>query len=149
MVIVTFYFIIPLMWCRRQSIASSWNLSINVSWSSSTSWALQGYRSNSCWEIPSLPLDDCVIIGNILVFPSTQTCSCFVLYLEILAIQLMLCSTMEYCYLLCQECHGKFTTLKNSWYKWYLLTSPFFLGSSCWFQPGYQQVSGAVWILPC
>ena len=70
----------------------------------------------------------CVIIGNILAFPSTQTCSCFVLYLEILATQLMLCSTLEYCYLLCQECHGKFTTLKNSWYKWYLLTSPFFFG---------------------
>ena len=29
-----------------------------------------------------------------------------------------------------------------------LLTSPFFLGSSCWFQLGYQQVSGVVWILP-
>ena len=62
----------------------------------------------------------CVIIGNILAFPSIQTCSCFVLYLEILVIQLMLCSTLEYCYLLCQECHGKFTTIKNSWYKWYL-----------------------------
>ena len=78
------------------------------------------------------PLIICVIIGNILAFPSTQTCSCFVLYLEILAIQLMLCSTLECCYLLCQECHGKFTTLKNSWYKWYLLTSPFFSWSPCY-----------------
>ena len=57
---------------------------------------------------------NCVIIDHFIAFRSTQTCSCFVLYLEILAIQLMLCSTLEYCYLLCQECHGKFTTLKNS-----------------------------------
>ena len=29
-----------------------------------------------------------------------------------------------------------------------LFTITILLGSSCWFQPGYQQVSGAVWILP-
>ena len=33
-----------------------------------------------------------------------KTCSCFVLYLEFLAIQLMLCSTAEYYHLWCQEC---------------------------------------------
>ena len=66
-------------------------------------------------------------LSSTTLFHSLQhkTCSCFMLYLEFLAIQLMLCSTLEYCYLLCQECHGKFSTLKNSWYKWYLLTSPF------------------------
>ena len=55
---ITFRSILPFAWCRRWAIISSWNLSINVSWSSSTFWALQGYRSNSCWEIPSLPLDE-------------------------------------------------------------------------------------------
>ena len=46
-----------LTWCQRQSITSSWNLSTNVSWSSSTSWALPSYISNSWWEIPSSPLN--------------------------------------------------------------------------------------------
>ena len=30
----------------------------NLSWSSSTFWALPGYQLNSWWEIPSLPLKD-------------------------------------------------------------------------------------------
>ena len=55
---ITFSFIIPLTWCRRRLITSSGNLSTNVSWSSSTFWALPGYQSNSWWEIQSLPLDD-------------------------------------------------------------------------------------------
>ena len=55
---ITFRFIIPLTWCHRRSITSSWNLSTNVSWSSSTFWALPGYQSNLWWEIPSLPLND-------------------------------------------------------------------------------------------
>ena len=62
MVPITFRFIIPLTWCRRWLITSSWNLSTNVSWSSSTLWALPGYQLNSWWEIPSLPLMICVII---------------------------------------------------------------------------------------
>ena len=39
-----------------------------------------------------------------------KTCSCFVLYLEFLAIQLMLCSTAEYYHLLWQECHEDYST---------------------------------------
>ena len=58
MVSITFCFIIPLAWCHHQSITSSWNLSTNVSWSSSTFWGLPGYQLNSWWEIPSLPLCD-------------------------------------------------------------------------------------------
>ena len=57
MVPITFRFIIPLNWCRRWLITSSWNLSTNVSWSSSTSRALPRYISNSWWEIPSSPLN--------------------------------------------------------------------------------------------
>ena len=38
MVPITFRFIISLTWCRRRSITSLRNLSINVSWSSSTFW---------------------------------------------------------------------------------------------------------------
>ena len=58
MVIIAFWFTIPLAWCRRRLITSSWNLLTNVSWSSSTFWALPGYQSNLWWEIPTLPLDD-------------------------------------------------------------------------------------------
>ena len=42
---ITFRFIIPLTWCHRWLITSSWNLSTIVSWSSSTLWALTGYQS--------------------------------------------------------------------------------------------------------
>ena len=94
MVSITFCFIIPLTWCHRQLITSSWNLSTNVSWSSSTLWALPGYQPDSWREIPSLPSMSCVIIGHFIAFPPTQTCSCFVLYLDFLAIWLRLCSTL-------------------------------------------------------
>ena len=110
MVPITFRFIIPLTWCHRRSITSSWNLSTNVSWSSSTFWALPGYQLNSWWEIPSLPSMICVIIDHFIAFRSTQTCSCFVLYLEILAIQHLFFFTLEYYHLLCQECRENFTT---------------------------------------
>ena len=76
-----------LTWCHHRPITSSWNLSTNVSWSSATSWALPRYISNSWWEIPSLPLMICFIIYHFIAFRSTQTCSCFVLYLEFLATQ--------------------------------------------------------------
>ena len=102
---ITSCFIIPLTWCRRWLITSSWNLSTNVSWSSSTFRAPQGYQLNSWWEIPSLPSMICVIIDHFIAFRSTQICSCFVLYLDFLAIQLMLSSTAEYCHLWCQECY--------------------------------------------
>ena len=36
MVSITSRVIIPLAWCHRRSVTSSWNLSTNVSWSSST-----------------------------------------------------------------------------------------------------------------
>ena len=110
MVPITFHFIIPLTWCHRQSITSSWNLSTNVSWSSWAFWALPEYQLNSWWEIPSLPSMICVIINHFIGFRSTQTCSCFVLYLEIHAIQHLFLFTLEYYHLLCQECCGNFTT---------------------------------------
>ena len=110
MVPITFRFIIPLTWCRCWLITSSWNLSTNVSWSSSTLWALPGYQLNSWWEIPSLPLMICVVIDHFIAFPPTQTWSCFVLYLEFLAIQHLFFFTMEYYHLLCEECCENFTT---------------------------------------
>ena len=109
MVPITFRFIIPLSWCRRCLITSSWNLSTNVSWSSSTLWALPRYQSNLGWEIPSLPSMICVIISHFIAFPPTQTCSCFVLSLQFLAIQHLFFFTLEYYHLLCQ-CRGNFTT---------------------------------------
>ena len=106
---ITFHFIITLTWCRRRSITSSWNLSTNVSWSSSTLWALPGYQSDSWREIPSLPSMSCVIIIHFIAFPPTQTCSCFVLYLEFLATQH--CSSLPWnitTFFL--ECRENFTT---------------------------------------
>ena len=110
MVPITFRFIIPSTWCHRWSITSSWDLSTNVSWSSSAFWALPRYLSNSWWEIPSLPSMNCVVIDHFIAFPQTQTCSCSVLYLEILAIQYLFSFTLEYYHLLCQECCENFTT---------------------------------------
>ena len=86
---ITFRFIIPLTWCRHRLITSSWKLSTNVSWSSSTFWALPGYQSNSWWEIQSFPLDDLCYHRQHSCLPPTQTCSYFVLYLDFPAIQLM------------------------------------------------------------
>ena len=96
MVPITVCFIIPLTWCRRWLITSSWNLSTNVSWLSSTLWALPGYQLSSWWEIPSLPLMVCVIIDHFIAFPPTQACSCLVLYLEFIAIQHLFFFTLEY-----------------------------------------------------
>ena len=107
---ITSCFIIPLTWCHRWLTTSAWNLSTNVSWSSSTLWALPGYQSNSWWEIPSLPSMICVVIDHFIAFRSTQTCSCFVLYLKMLAIQHLFVFTLEYYHLLCQECRENFTT---------------------------------------
>ena len=47
MFIIAFCFTIPLAWCRHRPLTSSWNLSTNASWSSSTLWALPGYQLNS------------------------------------------------------------------------------------------------------
>ena len=67
---ITFRFIIPLTWCRRRSITSSWNLFTNVSWSSSSFQTFPGYQPNSWWEIPSLPPRWIVAepVGPILIF---------------------------------------------------------------------------------
>ena len=70
MVPITVCFIIPLTWCRRWLITSSWNLSTNVSWSSSTLWALPGYQSDSWWEIPSLPR--WFVLSSTTLLPSLQ-----------------------------------------------------------------------------
>ena len=107
---ITFRSILPFAWCRRWAIISSWNLSTNVSWSSSTFWALPRYQLNSWWEIPSLPSMICFIIDHSIAFRSTQTRSCFVLYLEILAIHHLFFFTLEYYHLLCQKCRENFTT---------------------------------------
>ena len=107
---ITSCFIIPLTWCRRWLTTSAWNLSTIVSWSSSAYQALLGYQVSSWWEIPSLPSMICFIIDHFIAFHSTSNCSCFVLYLEILAIQHLFFFTLEYYHLLCQECRGNFTT---------------------------------------
>ena len=117
MVPITFRFIIPLTWCRRWLITSSWTLATNVSWISSTFWALPGYQLNSCWVIPSLPSMICVDIDHSNASPPTQTCSCFVLYLEILAIQHWFFFTLEYYHLLISRMWwGLLHLLRNSWY---------------------------------
>ena len=93
---ITFHYISPLTSCHRRSITPSWNLSTIVSWSSSTFWALPGYQLNSWWEIPSFPSMNGIINDHFIAFPPTQTCSCFVLYIEFLAIQHLFFFTLEY-----------------------------------------------------
>ena len=70
MVPITSRFIIRLTWCHCRSITSSCNLSTNVSWSSSTLWALPGYQSDSWWEIPSLPR--WFVLSSTTLLPSLQ-----------------------------------------------------------------------------
>ena len=148
MVPITFRFIIPLTWCRHWLITSSWNLSTNVSWLSSTLWALPGYQLSSWWEIPSLPLMICVTFDHLFAFRSTQNCSCFELYLEIPTIQHLFFLTLEYYHLLISRMWwGLLHLLRNSWYSDTSHHHHSFLVLG-WFQPGYQQVNGAVWILP-
>ena len=55
---ITFRSILPLAWCCRWAIISSWNLSTKVSWLSSTFWALPGYQSISWCEIASFDPND-------------------------------------------------------------------------------------------
>ena len=147
MVPITFRFIIPLTWCHHWLITSSWNLSTNVSWLSSTLWALPGYQLSSWWEIPSLPLMICVTFDHLFAFRSTQNCSCFELYLEIPTIQHLFFLTLEYYHLLISRMWwGLLHLLRNSWYSDTSHHHHSFLVLG-WFQPGYQQVNYAVWIL--
>ena len=102
---ITFCFIIPLTWCHRRCITSSWSLStkfvviiINIL---TPSWISIEFMMRN-----TMPSMICVVIDHFNASPPTQTCSCFVLYLEILATQLMLCSTLEYCYLLSRMSWG-------------------------------------------
>ena len=55
----------------------------------------------------------CFIIDHFVAFRSTQTWSCFVLYLDFLAIQQLFFFTLEYYHLLCQECCENFTTAQQ------------------------------------
>ena len=57
-----------------------------------------------------------VIIDHFIAFRSTQTCSCFVLYLEILAIQHLFFFTLEYYHLYVKNVVRISPPLKNSWY---------------------------------
>ena len=103
---ITFHFIITLTWCRRRSITSSWNLSTNVSWSSSTFRAPQGYQLNSWWEIPPLPLDDLCYHRQHYCLPPAQTWSCYGAPCYPAYVMFYL----GYHCPLCQECRENFTT---------------------------------------
>ena len=88
----------------------------SLSWSSLAFWALPGYQLNSWWEIPSLPSMIHVIMDHFIAFRSTQTCSCFVLYLEFLATQH--CSSLPWniTTFYVKNVVGISPPLKNSWY---------------------------------
>ena len=89
MVPITVCFIIPLTWCRRWLITSYWNLSTNLSWSSSTFWLLPGYQSNSWWWVPPSSLGNLsyhrqhpyipFITNLIMLWSSLLTSLCYVL----------------------------------------------------------------------
>ena len=88
----------------------------NLSWSSSTFWLLPGFQLNSWWEIPSLPSMSGVIIGHFIAFPPTQTCSCFVLYLEFLATQHCSSLPCNITTFYVKNVVGISPPLENSWY---------------------------------
>ena len=96
-----FRFTLPFAWCRWWLIIFSWNPSTNVSWSSSTFWALLGYQSKSWWEMPSSSLGNLSCHRQHPYLPFIT--NLFMLWMQ-LVIRLILCSTLECYHLLCQEC---------------------------------------------
>lgn len=131
---IIFRCISPFALCRRWLVTSSWNLSTNVSWSSSTFWALPGYQSNSRWEIPSFPLNDLCYHQQHYCLPSKRK------------LVLVLCRTLSsllsnLCYVLpwsitifyVKNAVRISPPLKNYWYKWYFLPSLFISWSPCCF----------------
>ena len=106
----------------RSSITSSWNLSTNVSSSSSTFWVLLGYQSNSWWEVPSLPLDDLYYHHRHHCLPSDT--NLFMLWSSLLS---SLCYVLPWSIVVfyVKNVARISTPNKNSWYKWYLLPSLF------------------------
>ena len=133
MVPITFRFIIPLTWCHHWLITSSWNLSTNASWSSSTLWALPGYQLSSWWEIPSLPL--MIVLSLTTLLPSHQHKLVRVWCYTLSSLLSSNCSSLPWniniSYVL--NVVRISPPLENSWYKWYLSPSPFFSWSPCYF----------------
>ena len=88
----------------------------------------------------------CVIFDHFIAFCSTQTCLCFVLYLDFLATQH--CSSLPWILPpFMSRMSWEFHHLLRILGIVILLTITILSWSSCGFQPGYQQVNGAVWIL--
>ena len=93
-ILTTFRFTIPLLDVvadRLHLHETSWQIChvhrLHFDFLQKFNW-IHGEKYHPC------PAMICVIIDNIIAFPPTQTCSCFVLHLEFLDIQLMFCSTL-------------------------------------------------------
>src|SRR4051812_26265653 len=97
-----------------------------------------------------------IIINHFIASRSTQTCSCFVFYLELHAIQQLFFLTLEYYHLLCQECRENFTTSREFLIQVILITitiltlvvqpNPYF---GCTFQPMFKLGMFSSSISPC
>ena len=133
MVPITFRSIIPLTWCRRWLITSSWNLSTNASWSSSTLWALPGYQLSSWWEIPSLPR--WFVLSLTTLLPSVQHKLVCVLCYTLSSLLSSICSSLPWSITIfyVRNVVRISPPLKNSWYRWYLLRYLFIPWSPCYF----------------
>ena len=148
MVPITFRFIIRLTWCHRRPITSPWNLSteivmIIVNISSSLRISIEFLMRNTILALDDLcyhrPLDCLPFNTNLFVFCVIPWDPCYptfvLLYLGVLP---SFMSRMLW------EFHHLLRILGIV----ILLTITILSWSSCWFQPGYPQVNGAVWILP-
>ena len=143
MVLITFRFIIPLTWCRRWLITSSWNLSTN---SSSTLWVLPGYQLSSWWEIPSLPR--WIVLSSTTLLPSIQHKLVRVLCYTLRSLLSNICSSLAWSITIFYDKNVMRITppLKNSWYSDTSHHHHSFLVPVLTNRE-YQQVNDDVWVL--
>ena len=147
MVPKTFRFIIPLTWCRRWLITSSWNLSTNVSWYHQHFELFQDINRNHDERYHPYPLIIWVIIDNIIAFPPTQN-----LFLICVVPWVPCYPTYDMFYrgvlpyLMSRRLWGLLDHLRILAIM-ILLIITILSWSACWFQPGYPQVNDGVWIL--
>ena len=147
MVPIIFRFIIRLTWCHRRPITSPWNLSteivmIIINISSSSRISIEFLMRNTILALDDLcyhrPLDCLPFNTNLFVFCVIPWDPCYpafvLLYLGVLP---SFMSRMLW----------EFHHLSRILGIVILLTIIILSWSSCWFQLGYQQVNGVVWIL--
>ena len=129
-----FVFIIPLTWCHRRSITSSWKpldkfvvIIVNNLTSSKLCVEIQDEKYHPC---PSM---NCVIIDNILASPQHKLVH--ILCCILISLLSNLCYVLPWSITIFDVKNVVSITqpLKNSWYMWYFLPYPFIPWSPCCF----------------